>query len=162
MNLYQKIQWMVTSSSVPPEMGESPIPEGRMRRYHVTNTSNVPSIMKHGLRLQDAKAYEGPKGIYSHTKPKDAKNYGHSYEQGHKSIIEFHDDPDHYRHSPTYSKVDVPPENIVATHHRWHDTYRYIKEEKMPMSHVEEVANANKDDENVTKAHEQLKAEGYK
>jgi hypothetical protein len=160
MNLLQKVQWLVKAeeSSVPPEMGESPIPEGRMRRFHVTRTSSIPSIKQHGLRVSDSRGLEGPIGTYSHTTPKAAKNYGH----GHGSIVEFHDDPEHYRHSPTYTKVDVPPENIVAIHHKWHDTYRYIKEHKFPMSHVEDVANKNPDDEKITKAYQQLKSEGYK
>jgi hypothetical protein len=138
---------------VPPEMGQSPIPEGRMRRFHVTRPSNIPSIEKHGLRLSDAKGYEGPLGIYSHDKASHAKRYSNGF----GSIVEFHDDPDHYKYSPTYSKIDVPSENIVAIHHPWHEQYRYIKENKIPLSKVE----PHRDDPHYKDSYDQLKAEGY-
>lgn len=155
MNLEQKLQWLITSSSVPPEMGESPIPHGMMRRFHVTkDEESAKDIEKNGLTISHAKGIEGPRAIYSWPDAKSAKDYSH----GHGPVIEFHHHPKHYEAHPYATHAEVPASHIVAIHHPWHEHYRYIKEHKVPMKNVERV----KDDPYYSKAYNQLKAEGYK
>lgn len=101
------------------------MPEGAIRRFHVTSASRLPGIIEHGLTMENARGIEGPRGIYSWATFMDADSYGAGPE---KAVIEFHDDPLNYRWHPYASTKDVSPVNILAVHLPWHDICRYVKD----------------------------------
>jgi hypothetical protein len=140
-------------STIPLPIGETPIPPGRERRFHYTYPENVPGIMREGLKVNKSKGskYGDPAGIWS-----EGEKYKESYKNQVKPVVEFHSPPEHWNGLP-YSFHDVPPENIVAIHHPWHQTYHYIKENGVSMKNVERVKN----DPQYKMAYEQLKREGY-
>jgi len=114
----------------PPSEPESrPIPEGRVRRFHLTPTRNIPSIKQHGLQVsrshdKGSGTVHG-NGVYSQAKFKHAAKHSRDMANDdpprHTSVIEFHDNPKHYEgHHASISEHDVPPKHIVAIHHHWH------------------------------------------
>ena len=112
-------------SYLPPEPGKSDIPDGHIRLYHRTNSSNMKSIAKHGLSIDHAKGYEGPKAIYAdpkgfYGKPGDLND--------HEIDVEFHVPKDKF-HGTIVSMDHVPTKNIVAIHQNWHSTARLIDSE---------------------------------
>jgi hypothetical protein len=132
--LKSKMLVIASYSKVPKEPGLTPIPKGSMRRFHVTHPKNVESI-------------------YSWPDKEGAKQYA----GGHGVIVEFHHDPKHYNAHPYATHEPVHPSHIVAIHHPWHEQYRYIKENKVPMKNVEKL----KDDPHYKESYTQLKHEKY-
>lgn len=108
------------SSSVPSEPGTTPIPNGMVRRFHVTQAS--PEVIRsQGLLQSAARGIEGPKAIYSWTDWKSAKGYSSN-----APIVEFYTDPNLLKGSYQYG--DIPPNQIIAIHEPWHDRFRYCLE----------------------------------
>ncbi len=129
---------MIEDDDPPSKPGTKPIPEGHMRRFHVTPTKNIPSIRKHGLTMDHAQGTEGPRAIYSHTSFKDAQQYGSGE---HASIVEFHHHPDHYKAHPYATTEHVKPEHILAIHHHWHEVYHMAKDENVPIERMRKLKN---------------------
>lgn len=111
--------------SVPPEPGTTAIPSGMVRRFHVTRGSPE-AIRSQGLLQSEAKGYEGPKAIYSWPDWKSAKGYSSS-----APVVEFYTDPKKLD-GPYHQYGNVPPEQILAIHERWHDRFRYCLENEVP------------------------------
>ena len=83
------------TASVIHSPGESPIPEGTVRRFHVTG-ADPEDIKSKGILQSSARGIEGPKAIYSFDNWKHAREYG-----GDKSpVVEFWDHPESYNDHP--------------------------------------------------------------
>jgi hypothetical protein len=107
---------------VPDKPGTVPIPDGHVRLYHQTSEENLRSIRRNGIQLSKAKGYEGPKAIY-------ADEHGFYGEPHEVPTVEFHVPKESF--SRPFVKMDVvPPENIIAVHRPWHETARYIEDDK--------------------------------
>lgn len=128
--------------------GSLPIPEGRIRRFHVTHPKNVSDIAKHGISMEHAKGIEGPKAIYSWNNFKDAQDYAGN----HGSIIEFHHDPKSYQDHPYATRAPINSTDILAIHQPWHHHYHYVKDNNIPIENVKRVA----DDPEYKPVYEQL------
>jgi hypothetical protein len=139
-------------SIIPPPPGTAPIPAGQMRRFHVTDPTDVASVKQVGLTMQHAKGIEGPRAIYSWTNAKDAKQYA----GGSGAIVEFHHDPKNYDAHPYATTTEVAPDNIIGIHLPWHHNYHYVKQHNVPFKNVERARNAG---ENYAKLYQQLLAE---
>jgi hypothetical protein len=107
--------------SVPSEPGTTPIPNGMVRRFHVTQASPE-TIRSQGLLQSAARGIEGPKAIYSWSNWKDAK----SYSGNHAPIVEFYTDPSKIQGNHQFG--DIPSNQIIAIHEPWHDRFRYCLE----------------------------------
>jgi|GEM_PF-5437579 len=124
--------WDVMISSIPEsaKMTENkitkpntlPIPEGTVRRFHVTNEKNIESIRQNGLTMQHTKGIEGPRAIYSWKTWEAAKDYG-----GTSPIVEFYHPENAYDSNPYATYMEVTPDQILAIHEDWHEHYRYFK-----------------------------------
>jgi hypothetical protein len=136
-------------SIIPPRMGSAAIPQGQMRRFHVTDPSDVASVKSEGLTMRHAKGYEGPKAIYSWTNAKDAEQYA----GGSGAIVEFHHEPKNYDAHPFATTTEVPTGNIIGIHLPWHHKYHDVKERNIPFKNVERAKNA------YPELYQQLKAE---
>ena len=143
-------------NTVPKEVGETPIPKGMERRFHYTRPDRIKGIIKEGLQVKHSNGHlhGDPNGIWS-----EGEKYKKSYADMDRPVIEFYDDPENWKGLP-YSFKDIPPEQIVAIHHGWHKHYRYIKENKIPLSRLEKMNL--QDDYAYGPAYKQLKREGYK
>lgn len=112
---------------IPLPPGSTPIPKDHVRLYHQTvGDAALDSIKKDGIKLKNAKGYEGPKGIYS-----DPKGFYGSPEDRH--TVEFSVHKDEYEKNkkhlfnPTFQR-DIKPSEIIALHRPWHKTVRYIRD----------------------------------
>ena len=124
---------------VPLPPGGSPVPEGFVRRYHVTSPENAQKIAAEGLLQRNARGIEGPSAMYSWADLKDAQEYAGT--QG--AIVEFYDDPNHYK-SNSYARYgDVPPENVLAVHEPWHGMYRRAKSDGYTAADLRAAAMGN-------------------
>lgn len=109
------------AEKLPPEPDTAPIPEGMVRRFHVTSDKNVDAIKREGLLMSKARGIEGPRAIYSWPDYRNAKNYGGP--QG--TIVEFWTDPRDFEANPYATYNEVKPEQIIAIHEPWHSHARY-------------------------------------
>jgi hypothetical protein len=116
-----------TKWQLPPEPGTTPIPDGHVRLYHQTDMASLGSIKRHGLQLQHARGFEGPKAIYAD----DRGFYG---KPGMVPTIEFHVDQTRWR--KPFVKGDVDPKDIIAIHRPWHARVRYIEQDPELMREV--------------------------
>src|SRR4051812_4851209 len=82
------------------------IPDGMVRRFHVTDPKNIDSIRRFGLSSRYAK---GSLSVYSWPSYEQAE----SYTDGSKAIVEFFHDPANYENHPYATYKRVPPENII-------------------------------------------------
>jgi hypothetical protein len=103
---------------LPPAPGTQPIPDGHIRLYHQTSAENLNSIAKHGIRLSDAKGYEGPKAIY-------ADPNGFYGKPGNRETVEFHVPKEKF-YGTIVDMEHVPTKNIIAIHRPWHQKARYM------------------------------------
>jgi len=112
---------------IPPEPNAQTIPSGTIRRFHVTNPENIESIRSNGLQMKNAKGIEGPRAIYSWKTWDAAREYagGDDY-----AIVEFYHPKDAYNSHPYATHLEVPPENILGIHERWHELYREMLSDK--------------------------------
>ena len=119
--------YRISNEKIPFFIGTSPIPNGMMRRFHVTSSNKENSILHEGL--QPMHCVEGPKGVYSFSKESDAIDYAGGF-VGYFSeaiIVEFFDNPKAFK---LFAQIGgyVPPSNIIAIHHPWHELVRdYIE-----------------------------------
>lgn len=114
---------------LPPEPGTAPLPEGHVRLYHQTSPENLKKIEKEGIKFDKARGIEGPKGIWA-TEPYESSRggkgsgfYGHPKDT---PTAEFSVSKEEWeKHSPALQR-DIKPSEILAIHHPWHSTVRYI------------------------------------
>jgi hypothetical protein len=118
--------WRRTDEGValPPAPGTAPIPEGSVRLYHQTSEENVESIQREGLTHAKAKGIEGPRAVYA---GEEGFYFKPGMENQGKATVEFHVPKDKWS-APNIVLQDVPPENIVAVHLRWHEQARYFED----------------------------------
>jgi hypothetical protein len=94
-----------------------PIPEGMMRRFHVTDLSMVPEILQSGLMWERGRGIEGPKALYSWDDYRSAYSYAHALSPDvNVAIIEHYASPDDYRDNPVATRNNVPPSQFLAIH----------------------------------------------
>ena len=110
-----------------------PIPNGMVRRFHVTATpldinKQIDAIKSNGITLKSAKGIEGPKAIYSWPSWDEAVEYSGMMKGS--AIVEFFHPPDAYDSNPYATYTEVPPENILAIHEPWHEIYRYLRDDE--------------------------------
>lgn len=108
-----------SGDGVPAEPGSLPIPEGTVRRFHVTRAS-AGTIRREGLRMAAAKGIEGPRAIYGWSTHTDALNYGGRQQP----VVEYYITKAEADYHPVAVLRDIPPAHIVAVHEPWHDMYR--------------------------------------
>ena len=117
---------------IPPEPGTTSIPEGHVRLYHQTNERYLRNIRRNGLEARQPT--EGPRGLYAdedgfYGKPEDIPT------------VEFHvpkedwDRPFVKTNNSIYAGR-VSPENIIAVHHPWHRSARFIENEPQLLDEV--------------------------
>ena len=164
------------ASEVPPLPGETPIPEGHVRLFHITPLRNAATIRADGLTMATARgeSYGEPNLIWG--------SAGVNSEQAKRvtegglmdsdfAVIEFHADPNDLdigsgrtpeslegRSSDVTMRGDVSPSNIVAVHEPWHSAYRYLSEYR-PQVVAGEYDFAGEDNENYARALELIKQE---
>jgi hypothetical protein len=154
MKIYKIAQSKIT---IPPEFGESSIPNNNVRLMHYTR-GNIEEIKNNGLLISKAQGhnYGEPDMIWGSTSINDYKEMS-SY----KNIIEFSvpvtdilfprsykiEDADRLNNGNYHVGIfrDVRPEEILAIHEPWHNHYRYIMERK---DTIQEVLNGELD--NIT------------
>lgn len=122
-------EFLKESHDIPLEPGKTPIPKDHVRLYHQTTGDDaLNKIEKEGIKLNSAKGYEGPKGIYS-----DPKGFYGKPEDRH--TVEFHVHKDEYEKvknhvfNPTFQR-DIKPHEITAIHRPWHQKVRYIRDDQ--------------------------------
>ena len=94
-----------------------PVPEGMMRRFHVTDLSMVPEILQSGLMWERGRGIEGPKALYSWADYQSAYSYAHSLSPDwNVAIVEHYADPNDYRDNPIATRNNVPPSQFLAIH----------------------------------------------
>lgn len=138
-----------SSQTVPPVPGSQTIPDGKVRRFHVTS-ANPADISKSGLLMDKAKGIEGPKAIYSWASYEEAKRYA-----GDSPIVEFWDDASKYQNSPNARTGDVGASQIIAIHEPWHEEYRYLKENQTT-DPIEKIASDKSFGDNINRAAQQI------
>ena len=85
--------------------------------------------MKHkGITLEHARGIEGPRAIYA-----DENGFYRKPHEG--ATVEFHVHKDRW-HPPFVTGDDVKPDDIIAVHHTWHETARYIEEDPKLLQEV--------------------------
>lgn len=172
------------AADVPPLPGETPIPEGHVRLFHITPLRNAESIRENGLTKSNAKgeSYGEPNQIWASAglKAVQAKRVleGDIMDSDF-TVIEFHVPVDRLdigsktgsgtdaewassleaRTSDVTIYGDVTPEDILAIHEPWHHAYRYLNDYR------EAVLNGEYDwaEEELggyRRAIQQIKAEG--
>lgn len=110
---------------IPFEPGTEPIPDGHVRLYHQTNAKYLRSIRRNGLEARQP--FEGPRGLY-------ADEEGFYGKPENVPTVEFHVPKEHWdrpfvKTGGSIYDARVEPENIIAVHHPWHQTARYIESE---------------------------------
>lgn len=132
-----------------PEPGELPIPEGTSRRFHYTKTDDLDSLRNEGLKLDKSESwkYGDPRAIWSSP----------GFPNWIKPVVEYWEHPKNLV-SDTYQFNDVSPDQILAIHEPWHESYRYVMdhfglddaikrvEEIMPMEKYEKVLERLKEE----------------
>lgn len=113
--ILEAIKW-----ELPPEPGTAPIPKDHVRLYHQTSASNLGSIKHNGIQFAKAKGFEGPRAIYADEK-------GFYGKPSDRPTVEFHVHKDRWQHPP-FVLGDVAPHEIIAVHHEWHKSARYIED----------------------------------
>ena len=117
-------------SAVPLAPGTAPIPDGHFRFFHYT-AADPNAIGREGIDISFARGHldSEPDQIWA-TREAPEKVF--------KTFVEFSLPPDDPRIGGTISReklgIDsqatftgsINPENIIAVHERWHDTYRWI------------------------------------
>jgi len=125
---------LANQGSVPKEPSTTPIPNGMVRRFHVTQAS--PEIIRNqGLLQSAAKGFEGPKAIYSWDNYEDAKGYS----RNHAPIVEFYTEPNKIDGQHQFG--DIPPNQIIAIHEPWHDRFRYCLENNVPIERMRSIGD---------------------
>ncbi len=123
---------MTEQEDEPVEPSSKPIPDGHVRRFHVTEPKNIPTIKAKGLEARNTSG--GVKKVYSWNNYKDAVDYGGQ----NKAVVEFHHEKVHYQHDPlawnssAHATPSVPASHIVAIHHPWHNIYHAAKANNTP------------------------------
>ncbi len=126
-------------SAIPPTPESSPVPDGYVRRFHVTNPDNAESIRQGGLRMHRAKGIEGPKAVYGWPTYEQAKRYAGGTGS---AIVEYVIPKDQADRNPVASVGDVGPKDILGVHEDWHDLARSAIEDpsNVDMAAFEEMA----------------------
>ena len=107
---------------IPARAGTTPIPKDHVRLYHQTHGDHLLGSLKHkGIILEHARGIEGPRAIYA-----DENGFYRKPHEG--ATVEFHVHKDRW-HPPFVTGDDVKPDDIIAVHHTWHETARYIEED---------------------------------
>lgn len=122
------------SDPVPPEPGQSPIPPGTVRMYHVTPLDNLDSILRNGLTLDNARGttYGEPNLIWF----SNNTDYWNPY-HGRSVMLEVAI-PTSVIEEAGFALIggpggnmgtpfDIPSDWIVAVHEPWHGHYRYVE-----------------------------------
>ena len=131
----------------PIEPGTTPIPPGKIRGYHYTDS--MESVEAGGLDVSKAKgaSYGEPNAIwFSTAKPGDFKDYVEVFLDpdeiaggGPLTRLEPKDSPENLQRIEEYNKGNhdfmvytkqIPTDCFVTTHRPWHDKYRYITKER--------------------------------
>jgi len=116
--------------------GTAPIPLHQVYRFHCTDPSNIPSIIKNGLVMTSAQGIEGPRAIYSWPTFEKAQLYSN------RAIVEFYDSEQNYEPggvgNPYFTTSSIPPSHILAVHYPWHNLARYVIEHRIPREQVGE------------------------
>lgn len=129
------------SLAVPPPMGSTPIPAGHIRLYHYTK-GDPAVIRKEGLKLSSARGhvYGEPDLVWAANRQPDPQS---------KVIVEFHTDAfdkeigldsprkgqdlEAWQNDGGLRHVgftrDIKPEEIIAVHEPWQDSYRKMAAE---------------------------------
>lgn len=137
---------------VPPLPGKAPIPSGTVRRFHVTR-AHPDVIRREGLRMSAAKGIEGPRAIYGWNNYKDAYHYSGG---GDAPIVEYYITKQDAEYHPVAVQHDIPPQQIVAIHEKWHDIYRYAVAEHLTPEDLKGI------DADHDRAREVLQRHGYR
>lgn len=139
-------------TSVPPEFGTTPIPEGHVRFNHYTRPENVAGIKKHGLKNSKAtKDYEpwtfmtagdgsklikeGHTVVEGHVNADTQRNggqlnIGEYWGRPNESLSE-HTERLEKSRSVLTSSQDIPSSQILAVHEPWHQKFRYLGNSNM-------------------------------
>jgi len=105
---------------IPKSPGTESLKKGHVRLYHQTGKSNLSNIRRKGI--ESRQPTEGPKGIYADEKgfygdPKETPTAEFSVKKDNFSFPFVHQDK-------------VKAKRIIATHKDWHETVRYIQNNK--------------------------------
>ncbi len=143
------VQFEGDPSTVPPEFGSQPIPEGMVRFNHYTSSDAISDIRRHGLlRSKAQESYErggtespqvfmtagAPSIDLLRARPVVEGWVDPSRKAGQLDIGENwrDEDPEEFaadierRRSTITARGDIPASQIVAIHKPWHEHYRYI------------------------------------
>ncbi len=136
----------LAGAAVPPLPGETPIPPGTVRLFHITPLQNAEAISEHGLTRSTARgeSYGEPNQIWasSGVRSQQAQRVTDGgLMDSQFAVVEFWAPPDqldigHWekpedleaRASDVTFYGDVSPEQIIAVHEPWHAAYRYLSE----------------------------------
>jgi len=125
--------------SIPPAFGTQPIPDDNVRVNHYTSDDSIPSIRSQGLTMQHAhESYarggtEFPSIFANAGDPSEGLLRSRPVVEAHIPVanldIGARTDPRQLesRRSTVTTNMDVPPSNIVAVHQPWHQTFRYLQ-----------------------------------
>lgn len=139
-----------TEAAIPAAPSTSPVPDGFVRRFHVTGLENADGIRANGISMSKAKGVEGPKAIYGWPTYEEAKNYAGGSDA---AIVEYLVPKEQADRNPVSSVGDIAPDKIMAVHEPWHAHYRYAKEEGVSPNEMRGI------DEQYDKAANALEAE---
>jgi hypothetical protein len=151
-NHYRVLRVAAHSGDVPPEPGTTPIPADHVRLYHYISSQKggqgsesqeqmAENLKRGGIDISKARGstYGEPNVVWASTKPPNRQ----------KVFAEFDIHKDDQRwligRPKTPGDVDwlnkgnidvtfrdsIKPEEIIAVHLPWHNTYRYLKEHNM-------------------------------
>ena len=124
-------------TSLPPALGEAPLPDGFVRMYHQTNPINLPSIREEGLLWDRGRGVEGPKGVWISDKPfyQSSPNL---------ATIEIAIPAEDREQMGRIASIgDIPPERFLTINEEWHDRVRQIVQEQR---YMDALANGEYDD----------------
>ena len=124
-------------TSLPPALGEAPLPDGYVRMYHQTPSANLPSIREEGLLWDRGRGFEGPKGVWISDKP--------FYESSpNLATIEIAIPAEDREQMGRIASIgDIPPEQFLTINEEWHDRVRQIVQEQR---YMDALANGEYDD----------------
>lgn len=124
-------------TSLPPALGEAPLPDGFVRMYHQTPSANLPSIREEGLLWDRGRGFEGPKGVWISDKP--------FYESSpNLATIEIAIPAEDREQMGRIASIgDIPPEQFLTINEEWHDRVRQIVQEQR---YMDALANGEYDD----------------
>lgn len=153
---------------IPPPPGESLIPEGTYRMFHVSPLSNLESIRQHGLQLSRAlgETYGEPNMVWFSNQTDYWKDPQGSVLVEVAIPADQIDDNMLVVGGPSGNMAlpfDVPPDWVVAIHEPWHSGYHYLSDEQSRQRVVEGFYDDILEDEALVlqygKAIERIKAE---